>query len=168
MAEPKPKKSAIKRRGRQPREELVDYIVAIEGWDWRYSLSLNMERQAIDPYHEFRHLHIRGRLLNPKDLKSDQIEVTLLPSRDLDPEGRKQFTPFGVGSLDGYGDPVTGLVSIPQDALLPILQMMIGERFKFMAMRGTKFSRRRATLHGFRLEVKIDQDDLPEGVELPG
>lgn len=166
IAEPKPKKSAIKRR--QPREELVDYIVAIEGWDWGYSLSLNMERQAIDPYHEFRHLHIRGRLLNPKDLKSDQIEVTLLPSRDLDPEARKQSTPFGVGSLDGYGQPVTGLVSIPQDALLPILQMMIGERFKFMAMRGTKFSRRRATLHGFRLEVKIDQDDLPEGVELPG
>ncbi|WP_315786553.1 MULTISPECIES: hypothetical protein [unclassified Bradyrhizobium] len=53
------------------------------------------------------------------------------------------------------------------DALPPILQMMVGERFKFVVMHGTKFSRRRATLHGYRLEIKIDQDDLPEGVELP-
>ncbi|WP_283813262.1 hypothetical protein [Bradyrhizobium sp. Leo121] len=42
--------------------------------------------------------------------------------------------------------------------------MMIGARFKFVAMHGTKF---RATLDGFRLEMKLDPDDLPEGVELP-
>lgn len=39
IAEPNPKKSAIKRR--QPREELVDYFVAIKGWDWSYSLSVS-------------------------------------------------------------------------------------------------------------------------------
>ncbi|MGX9429565.1 MULTISPECIES: hypothetical protein [Bradyrhizobium] len=53
------------------------------------------------------------------------------------------------------------------DALPPILQMMIGARFKFVVMHGTKFSHRRATLNGFRLEMKLDPDDLPEGVELP-
>ena len=45
--------------------------------------------------------------------------------------------------------------------------MMIGERFKFAVMYGTRFRHRRATLHGFRLEMKLDPDDLPEGVELP-
>jgi hypothetical protein len=50
-AEPKPKAGRKKRR-RAPREEFVDDIVEIEGWDWGYSLSLKMERHPIDPYHE--------------------------------------------------------------------------------------------------------------------
>jgi hypothetical protein len=45
--------------------------------------------------------------------------------------------------------------------------MMIRERFKFVVMHGTRVSHRRATLHGFRLEMKLEPDDLPEGVELP-
>lgn len=40
---------------------------------------------------------------------------------------------------------------------------VIGDRFKFVVMHGTRFSHRRATLHGFRLEMKLDPDDLPEG-----
>jgi hypothetical protein len=35
-------------------------------------------------------------------------------------------------------------------------------------MHGTKFSNRRATVHGFRIEMKRDANNLPEGVELPG
>jgi hypothetical protein len=76
--------------------------------------------------------------------------------------------PLGVGSLDAYGAPITGLLPLPMDALPAILQMMIGGLFKFVVMHGTNFVHRRATLHGFRLEMKIDADDLLEGVEPPG
>ncbi len=31
--EPKPARPVRKKRGRRPREEFVDYVVAIEGWD---------------------------------------------------------------------------------------------------------------------------------------
>ncbi|WJR75575.1 hypothetical protein [Bradyrhizobium sp. NP1] len=134
-ADPKP---TGKKRRRSPRELDVYYVVAIEDWGWGYSLSLNTDRQPIDPYHEFRHLQVRGRLLHPKGLRTDRIDLTLLPSRDLDPEERKALRPLGVGSLDGYGDPITGLLPVPMDALPPILQMMIGERFKFVVMHGTK------------------------------
>jgi hypothetical protein len=72
-----------------------------------------------------------------------------------------------VGSLDGHGESITGLLSLPEDALPPILQMMIADRFKFVVAHGTRFSHRRATLNGFWLEMKLDPDDLPEGVELP-
>jgi len=85
----------------------------------------------------------------------------------LDLEARKALRPLLVGSLDGHSDPITGLLSLPEDALPPILQMMIAERFAFLVAHGTPFSRRRATLNGFRLEMQIDPDDLPEGVELP-
>jgi hypothetical protein len=123
-ADPKP---AGKKRRRSPREPDVYYVVAIEDWGWGYSLSLNTDRQPIAPYHEFRHLQVRGRLLHPKGLRTDRIDLTLPPSRDLDPEERKALRPLGVGSLDGYGDPITGLLPVPMDALPPILQMMIGE-----------------------------------------
>ena len=39
--------------------------------------------------------------------------------------------------------------------------MLIGERFKFISMSGTKFHYRRARLHGFRLEMKMTEDDMP-------
>ena len=42
-AEPKPKAAAKKKRRRAAREEFVDSVVEIEGWDWGYSLSLNTE-----------------------------------------------------------------------------------------------------------------------------
>ncbi|MVT55265.1 hypothetical protein GPL17_33060 [Bradyrhizobium yuanmingense] len=41
--------------------------------------------------------------------------------------------------------------------------MMIADRFKFFVAHGTRLSHRRATLTGFRLEMKLDPDDLPEG-----
>lgn len=168
MGEKPRRKRATKKRGRTPREPDIYYVVAIEDWNWGYSLSLNADREPVDPYHEFRHLQVRGRLLHPKGLRTDRIELTFLPSKDLEAEARKALRPLGVGSLDGYGDPITGLLPLPEDALPPILQMMIGDRFQFIVMHGTRFNHRRATLHGFRLEMKIDKDDLPEGVELPG
>ncbi|MDA9420972.1 hypothetical protein [Bradyrhizobium sp. CCBAU 53380] len=164
-ADPKPTR---KKRRRSQREPEVYYVVAIEGWDWSYSLSLNTDRKAVDPYHEFRHLQVRGRLLHPKGLRTDRIALTFLPSRDLEAERRKALRPLLIGTLDGHGDEITGLFSVPEDALPPILQMMAADRFKFFMAHGTPFSHRRATLAGFRLEMKLDPDDLPEGVELPG
>ena len=73
----KPVKRVKRKRRRKPREESVDYVVEIDGWDWGYSFSLNMERQPIDPYHEFRHLQIAGRLMTPTGLKTDRVEISL-------------------------------------------------------------------------------------------
>lgn len=165
--EPKPKVASRKKRRRKSAEEFVDYIVAIEDWDWSYSLSLDASRHAADPYHEFRHLKIRGRLLHPKGLKTDRAEITLLPSYDMLPEARKERQPRCAGSLDVYDDHIAGLVSIPMDALPPILQMLIGGRFRFVEMRGPRFRYRQALCNSFRLEMELDPEDLPEGVELP-
>ncbi|WP_229192835.1 hypothetical protein [Bradyrhizobium brasilense] len=141
--------------------------MAVEDWGWSYSLSLDTDRRSVDPYHEFRHLQVRGRLLHPEGLKTDQVEITLLPSYDMLPEARKDRQPRCVGSLDIYDDRIAGLVSIPRDALPPILQMLIADRFRFVAMRGPRLRYRQALCNSFRLEMKLDPDSLPEGVELP-
>ncbi|QAU48864.1 hypothetical protein [Bradyrhizobium guangzhouense] len=162
-AEPKPSRRVKRKRRRKPREEIVDYVVEIDGWDWGYSFSLNMERQPIDPYHEFRHLQIKGRLLTPTGLKTDRAEISLLPSSDLEEERRKELTPIALGSLSLGPDCVLGNIGIPWDALTPILQMLIAGRFRFVLMRGTRFRHRSAKLNSLRLETRLTEDDpLPE------
>ncbi|MGY4285214.1 hypothetical protein ACVWXO_004434 [Bradyrhizobium sp. LM2.7] len=37
----------------------------------------------------------------------------------MDLEARKALRPLLVGSLDGHSDPITGLLSLPEDALAP-------------------------------------------------
>ncbi|GAB9109801.1 hypothetical protein [Bradyrhizobium diazoefficiens] len=159
----KPVKRVKRKRRRKPREEIVDYVVEIDGWDWGYSFSLNMERQPIDPYHEFRHLQIAGRLMTPTGLKTDRVEISLLPSPELVEEKRKELTPIALGSLSLGPDGVLGNIGIPWDALTPILQMLIAGRFRFVLMRGARFRHRSAKLNSLRLETKLTEDDpLPE------
>jgi hypothetical protein len=100
--EPKPKAARKKTRRRKPPEEIVDYVVEIESWDWSYWLALNTLRDSPDPYHEHRHLQIKGRLLRPSGLKTDRVEVSLFPSLSLQEERRKELKPIAVGSLEAY------------------------------------------------------------------
>jgi hypothetical protein len=158
-AEPKPKVAKKKRR-RAHREEFVDYIVEIEGWDWGYSLSLNMERHPVDPYHEFRHLQISSKL-RPSGLKTDRAEVSLLPTFSMGEAQRKDFEPLALGGLDAYPDRIAASLGIPLDVLPSILQMLIAKQFRFILMRGTKFRYRSARLYGFRLEMRLTEDDMP-------
>ncbi len=160
-AEPRPKAARRKRRRRTPREEFVDYVVEIIGWDWGYSLSLNTSKDPDDPYHEFRHLQITGKLLLPAGQKTDVVEVSLLPSEGMSEEKRKDYKPLALGRLEAYPDMIRGSIGIPADVLSPILQMLISGQFKFMLMSGSKFRYRSARLHSFRLEMKLTEDDMP-------
>lgn len=161
MAAPKPKAAKRKKRRQAPRPESVEYIVAIDGWNWSYSLSLNADKHPIDPYNEYRHLRIDGRVLRPTGLKVDRIEVTLLPSVEMDHDKRKDAEPLALGSLSAHDDRITGLISIPQDALPPILQMLIAKEFRFLCMFGSQFRYRNARLRSFRLEMNMSEDDMP-------
>jgi hypothetical protein len=160
-AEPKPRAIKKKNRRREPPEEFVEYVVAIEGWDWGYSLLLNTERRPTDPYHEFRHLQITGRLLRPAGLKTDSVEVSLLPTTDMGEEKRKAYEPIALGSLNAMPGIIRGSIGIPADALSPILQLLIAKELKFVLMTGSKFRHRSARLTGLRLEMKLTEDDEP-------
>ena len=164
--EPKPKPaSSRKKRRHPPDEEIVDYIVEIETWDFGYWLALNTVRNALDPYHEHRHVEIKGRLLRPAGLKTDRVELSIFPSLNLLEERRKDLKPIAVGSLDSYPERIAGSVGIPSDALVLILQMLIAGRLKFVVMRGSKFRYRSARLVNYSLGTKLDEDDL---VQLEG
>jgi hypothetical protein len=87
-------------------------------------------------------------------LITDQVEVALLPDHTLDAERRRNHDPISVGTLELYDNKMAGL--IPMDALAPILAMLIGDRFKFLAMSGTELYRRGTRLTGSRLEMTLE------------
>jgi hypothetical protein len=159
-AEPKPKVAKKKKRRSASAQAVVQYVVAIEGWDWSYTLLLNDDKRPIDPYHEFRHLQITGKLLQPAGLKTDRVEVALLPTTDMSEEKRKNYEPIALGSLDALPGLIRGSIGIPADALPPILQMLIAKELKFILMTGSKFRHRSARLTGLRLEMKLTDDDM--------
>ncbi|MEY9403569.1 hypothetical protein ABIF79_009944 [Bradyrhizobium japonicum] len=77
-------------------------------WDFGYWLALNTLPNALDPYHEHRHVEINGRLLRPARLKTDRVEVSLFPSSSLLKERRKDpQTDLGRWSLIRRGPPPT-------------------------------------------------------------
>ncbi|MET4324460.1 hypothetical protein ABIB80_000265 [Bradyrhizobium sp. i1.15.2] len=59
-------------------------------------------------------------------------------------------------------DRLDASIGIPLDASAPILQMLIGERFRFVMLRGSKFRCRSASLVSFSLRSELWEDDLPE------
>lgn len=162
FTEPTKKVSRNARRRRKPTEEIIDYIVEIENWDFNYWLALNTLSNALDPYHEHRHVEIKGRLLRPTGLKTDHMEVSLFPSMSLEEERRKNLKPIAVGVIEAYPERLAASLSIPSDALTPILQMLIAGRLKFVVMRGSKFRYRSARLHSYSLGTKLEEDEHPE------
>lgn len=98
----------------------------IENWGWGYSFSLKSDRQPIDPYDEFRHLQVKGPLLQPfgaADRQGADIAVALDRSRGRAAEG---LDPMALGSLNLAPD------GILWDALTPIMQMLIAGRVEFV------------------------------------
>lgn len=61
------------------------YVVQIERWDWSFSFGMNPSRKHFpEPYSDYRHLEVHGRLLRPKTAKAEMAGLTFLPRLDLD------------------------------------------------------------------------------------
>jgi hypothetical protein len=157
---PKAKSTRKAKRRRRPAEEIIDYVVEIGSWDFSYWLALNTVRDPLDPYHEHRHVAIKGRMLRPTLPQADRVEISLFPSLILMEERRKDLKPIAVGAIESYSDRLDASVGIPSDALTPILQMLIAERFKFVVLRGSKFRYRSVRLVSFRLASALGEDEL--------
>ncbi|MET4356917.1 hypothetical protein ABIC08_006882 [Bradyrhizobium sp. RT9b] len=163
MADDKPKPRPKKKKDRRGKaqDQTVRYMVAIETWDWSYAFGLAGRKDSLDPYSEYRHLMITGKLLHPTNPSIGSVELWLLPTEDLDEGKRKNEEPNSVGSLSVHDGRLNGLMSIPKNALTPILQMLIAGRFKFVDLGGTKLRYREALVRSFGLATHLDEDDRP-------
>ncbi|MCC8978308.1 hypothetical protein [Bradyrhizobium acaciae] len=49
------------------------------------------------------------------------------------------------------------------DALGPVMQMLIGGRFKFIILDGESMNYRKARIRHYRFEPRMELDDYPDG-----
>jgi hypothetical protein len=93
-----------------------------------------------------------------KGLKTNRLEIALLPSQEMLPEARK----------DRHGNHVvpgrcTSTMTAPPGAGVDrdrrppsILQMLIAGRFRFVEMRGRRFRYRQTLCNSFGIEMKLN------------
>jgi hypothetical protein len=151
-----------RRKGkRRQRERTVYYVVQIEAWDWSYSFGLDKTRYRDEPYMEFRHLEIKGKLLRPHRVKADSVEITLLPDVTLKKENRGRDEPRSVGSIHLDRGLLQALLPIPADVLDPVLQMLIAGRTQYVVIDSAPMHYRQALVKHYRIDSVYDPEDLP-------
>jgi hypothetical protein len=151
-----------RRKSKRRRRELnVYYVVEIDNWDWSYSFGLDESRYRDEPYREFRHLTLTGKLLRPGNLKADEVEITLMPDARLKEETRKRDEPRAVGSLISSRGHLQVLLPFPSEALEPILQTLIAGKLHYVTIDGSPLHYRQGLVKHFRLESSYDPAELP-------
>ncbi len=149
-----------KQKKKKRRDEPVDYVVEITDWNWEYSFGTNRMREPDDPFMEFRHLELKGRVLHPKAFKDSAAEVTLIPDTTLVEEKRQNMEPLAVGSLCSRDGKLDGVLSAPSDALVPILTVLTAKHARFITLHGERMYYRRCAVNSYRLAPNVDEDDF--------
>ena len=139
----------------------VYYVVEIDNWDWGYNFGLDESRYRDEPYREFRHLRLTGKLLRPRNVKADAVEVTLMPDAKLKEESRKRDEPRSVGALISSRGQLQVLLPFPSDALEPVLQTLIANKLRYVTINGSPLHYRQGLVKSFSLDSNYDPAELP-------
>jgi hypothetical protein len=158
-----PAKKAHKRRRRKPQDGPVWYVVAIESWEWSLSFGIDRTRYASEPYTDFRHLHLFGKLVRPSRLQASDARIVLIPDASYNRCNWGQKPDLAVGGISLYRGAFEALCSIPADALAPLLTVLAGDRIKYVTFQGAKFRYGSARVDNFRFDTEMATDDLPPG-----
>lgn len=159
MAATRPRK---KRKPGRPRTEDSYNVVEIEDWDWSFMFGAsNAAKIDGGPYSDYRHLHIEGKLLHPRNPKITHVKLVFIPRQQLDSEAdRRRDEPLAIGHLSTHRGKVEGILSMPLNALPPILQMLIAGQFRYVVLNGDAPRYGQAAVRTFRMERVITEDDF--------
>lgn len=158
-----------RKKRRRKVDEIAYYHVQITGWDWDLSFGLNAAKWEDKRYSDYRHLQIRGTLLRPRKLNVEEVELTVLPTvKPEEFETTRDRPPRRcVGALNVRGSKsepreLDGHLSMPADALVPVLQMLIAGRFKYVLMDGEPMRYRQALICHYTLTEVHDEAEYPD------
>lgn len=155
------KKTARKRPGRKPRELPTWYVVAVESWEWSYSFGIQRMKDRPEPYDDYRHLHLTGTLLRPAKLKVETVRLIFLPDEAYNRDKWDRHKRPHVGSVSLHRGRFEALCSMPANALAPILTMLAADKIKYAVLDGAKLRYGHADITHYRLDMSMDEDDLP-------
>jgi len=142
------------------------YVVQIERWDWSFSFGVNPSRKHFpEPYSDYRHLEVHGRLLRPKAAKAEMAGLTFLPRLDLDLAAvaglPSSMEPRAIGSVHVHAGAFQGLLSMPHDVLASLLTALAAGQLRYVTLGGEPLFRGQAMIHRFSVQSAYDDDDLP-------
>lgn len=155
-------KVKVKQRG-------VHYVMQIDNWDWSFSYGVNRISYFTDLYADYRHLNVSGKLLRPKKVAGDTIQITFVMNRSAEkldltqanPEVRKHLDAFGIGALHSRKGKSESVLPMPADALQPNLAMFIAGKMRFVVLDGSEISRGQAKVHGYSIDEVFDEEGFP-------
>ena len=155
-----------KRWRRRSRDDPVYYVVEVTEWDWSLMFGISPRRDMDGPYSDYRHLNLRGRLVNPPQVKAHEVEITLMPDRRLNEGEREHDEPQSCGSLQLHRGHLQVLLPMPLDALPSVLQIACAERLRYVVVTGEKLHYGHGLARMYRLQRTVDEDDLPTDQKL--
>lgn len=158
----RPTSTRKKRSRKKPQNKVVFYVAEIESWDWGFLFGLAGRPREADPYHDFRHLTLKGKLLRPSKYEGQSIEMRCIPDPDLNAGAREERSPIAAGSIDIYGGEMSALFGVPLDVLPSLLTMLTAEKLRYAILQGGPMRYRKTSLTSIRLEMNITEDDLWE------
>jgi len=74
---------------------------------------------------------------------------------------RERDSPIGIGSLNLHRRHLQGIFPMPADALPMLLTMLTADKLRYVVMSGEQMRYGHARIQSFRMEMSIDEDDLP-------
>ncbi|WP_431282965.1 hypothetical protein ACQW02_26765 [Humitalea sp. 24SJ18S-53] len=142
------------------------YVIQIDRWDWSFSFGVNPSRKHFpEPYSDYRHLEVHGRLLRPKAAKAEMAGLTFLPRLNLDlaavADLPSSMEPRAVGSAHVRAGAFQGLLSMSHDVLAPLLTALAAGQLRYVTLDGEPLFRGQATIRRFSFQSAYDPDDLP-------
>jgi hypothetical protein len=124
------------------------------------------------PYYDLRHIDFFGAIIEPSGIKATEASVTCFPEVDLIGASLKPIRRFGdrlsptalpvkirpVGHVHYRGKEYSANLRFPADVLVPILQMMIAEKYRYVIFEAAPGGRD-AEIFNFRFAGHDARDD---------
>ncbi len=143
-----------------------NYVIQIERWDWSLHFGLNPTRgeHRPEPFTDYRHIKITGRLLRPAVGKVKAARLTILPTFQVNPELAEDYPsayePQAIGGISVSRGEISGPITIPHDALAPLLTMLAAGRIGFVVLEGDPIEGREARIRFVSFHTEYDLADL--------
>lgn len=150
---------AKRTRRRRFEDEIVQYVITVDDWEYAYSCSINHRgKSCVGSYRELATLNLKGHVLQPKASEHPTALITLSASEQAlgDPGGLSRM---GVGTLSARDDLLDAYVLVPAPRMGELLAIASSGRIRAATLSGTRLRYRRGTILSLHLDTSFDGED---------
>lgn len=149
----------MKRKQKYKRNEPVQYVLTVTGWDYYYSFSIGHKKIDDGPYSELSLLKFRGDFIRPENGPFKHAVVTLRGLAGmLELKGPKPAKL--VGLLSSHEDVLEAHMFIPAERLAELAAIANSGRVKVIAFTGTELKYHQGLVKRMSLNTEFNEEDF--------